>query len=83
VNGVRVSAASTSTSRSTPITSPPERTTGTWRTPRSIIVSAASDTVTSGSAVSAGALITSLTGTSWERPAAITRARRSWSVTIP
>jgi hypothetical protein len=51
--------------------------------PRSSIVSVASAARCSGGALTTGLDITSAIGTSVERPAASTRARRSWSVTMP
>ena len=81
-NGVSVWAVSRSTSLRTPIGSPDGDTTGTWRTPRLSISSITSPPRRSGVTVKAGALITSRTGPSADRPSATT-ARRSRSVRIP
>ena len=79
INGVLASAASRSTSVTTPMTSPRSASTGRWCTPRSTIVSISSAQL-AGTGRHAGALITPLTGASSRMPGATTRTRRSWSV---
>jgi hypothetical protein len=81
--GVRASAASRSTSVTTPIGSPLSEMTGRWRTPLSIMASISSLPSSSRPTVKAGALIAALIGASVGMPSATTRTRRSWSVRIP